>query len=514
MIGGVEEGGDLGASRRRPLTSLLTPWGETFDADCPLPEYPRPQLVRDSYLNLNGLWQYAITSSTDRPPRYDGEIVVPFSPEAPLSGVGRVLEPGQTLHYRRRVTLPEAFREDGDRVLLHFGAVDQWCRVEVNETVVAEHTGGYLPFTCAVGDQLQPGDNELYVVVQDPTDTGQLSRGKQRLKPGGIWYTPQSGMWQTVWLEAVPSVWVESLDIRPDLTNACVTVTVRAAGETEQRTRCIVTVLGSAGDEVTSAEGSPGVPLRLAVPNPRSWTPDDPYLYDVEVRLGPDRVCSYFGMRSFGIGPDDAGLPRLLLNGRPYFHAGVLDQGYWPDGLYTAPSDQALIHDIVTMKRLGFTMLRKHIKVEPLRWYHHCDRLGMLVWQDMVNGGGTYRWSVAEVPAFVPLRLGDHWYPLFARDDAVARAEWLSEMRGTVELLRNVVGLALWVPFNEGWGQFDAAAVTAELRALDPTRPVDHASGWHDHGAGDITSRHVYLKPFRVPRRRRRTRHRVLALTE
>ena len=254
------------------------------------------------------------------------------------------------------------------------------------------------------------------------------------------------------------------------------------------------------------ATGRAGEPLVLALPGARRWSPEDPYLYDLEVRAGTDVVRSYAGIRSFGLGPDAAGFPRLLLNGEPYFHAGVLDQGYWSDGGYTAPSDEALVHDIATMKRLGFTMLRKHIKIEPLRWYHHCDRLGMLVWQDMVNGGGTYNPAVISVPAVASrVRVDDKRYRTFARADAAGREHWLAEMEATIELLRNVVSLAMWVPFNEGWGQFDAAAVCERVRALDPTRTVDHASGWHDQGAGDLTSLHVYFRPFRVPRRRRGT---------
>ena len=253
----------------------------------------------------------------------------------------------------------------------------------------------------------------------------------------------------------------------------------------------------------------------LALPGARRWSPEDPYLYELEVRAGTDVVRSYAGIRSFGLGPDAAGIPRLLLNGEPYFHAGVLDQGYWSDGGYTAPSDEALVHDIATMKRLGFTMLRKHIKIEPLRWYHHCDRLGMLVWQDMVNGGGRYNPAVISVPAVASrVALDDRRYRTFARGDEAGREHWLAEMEATIALLGNVVSLAMWVPFNEGWGQFDAAAVCERVRALDPTRTVDHASGWHDQGAGDLTSLHVYFRSFRVPRRRRGTQGRALALTE
>ena len=270
------------------------------------------------------------------------------------------------------------------------------------------------------------------------------------------------------------------------------------------------------GVEVGAAVVEVDTPTRVALGDVRPWTPEDPFLYDVEVTLGEDQVRSYVGLRSFGVGEDADGVPRLLLNGEPYLHVGVLDQGYWSDGLLTAPSDEAMVHDITTMKRLGFTVLRKHLKVEPLRWYAHCDRLGMLVWQDLVNGGGRYRTPTMTWPGRWPLRhvrLRDHRYGLFGRTDAAGRAEFRDELRRTVEHLRNVTSLAVWVPFNEGWGQFDALAIAAELRGLDPTRVVDHASGWHDQGGGDVRSLHVYKRRFRVPRRRRGDR-RALVLSE
>ncbi|SEM43789.1 glycoside hydrolase family 2 protein [Nonomuraea pusilla] len=468
-------------------------------SDSPLPEYPRPQLVRDSYLNLNGRWQYAIADGV--PATYDGEIVVPYSPEAPLSGVNRQLLPGQTLWYRRSFDLPGDFA--GGRVILHFGAVDQTCRVWVNDVEVGGHTGGYLPFSFDVTGALRPSGNTLVLAVQD--DTGNGSRGKQRLRRGGIWYTAQSGIWQTVWAERVPDVHVERLTLTPLPADSCVEVTVHASrGEARIE-------ISADGSVVARATAPAGRPVRVPLPEARAWSPEDPFLYDVAVSLGTDRVRGYFGMRSFSVGPDADGVPRLLLNGRPYFHAGVLDQGYWPDGLYTPPSDEAMVHDIATMKRLGFTMLRKHIKIEPLRWYHHCDRLGMLVWQDMVNGGEPYRPWVVTAPAVLPLmRLDDRRHRRFGRAGAAGRADFEAELRATVEHLRNVVSLAVWVPFNEGWGQFDAARIAAELARLDPTRTVDHASGWHDQRAGDLRSLHVYFRRFRPPR----PDGRVLVLSE
>ncbi|MFC9558549.1 glycoside hydrolase family 2 protein [Agromyces sp. NPDC056965] len=512
------------ADRASPST-LLTEWGEQLDREHPLPEYPRPQLARGSYLNLNGVWRYAITPEGETPDGsaasdgydgYDGEIVVPFSPESVLSGVGRQLQPDETLHYRRTFHLDEGFAPAGGRILLHFGAVDQRCTVEVNGIVVGEHVGGYLPFTIditdAVGERGQGADHELLVRVTDPSDTTEYSRGKQKLDRGGIWYTAQSGIWQTVWIEAVPAAWIARLEYEADPARGELTVTVHAAGAAIEQ----LATVRVAADGVPVAEGrtAAGHPLVLTIAEPKSWTPEHPFLYDIEVEYGDDRVVSYAGLRSFGVGPDSAGLPRLLLNGEPYFHAGVLDQGYWSDGLYTPPSDAAMVHDIRSMKELGFTMLRKHIKVEPLRWYHHADRLGMLVWQDAVNGGGRYDPVVITAPVLTPLRLDDHRYRAFGRTDASARAHWRQELRDMVEHLHGVVSIAVWVPFNEGWGQFDAAEVTAELRALDPSRSIDHASGWHDQGVGDLTSLHVYFRRFRVPRRRPATAHRALVVSE
>ena len=473
--------------------AMLTPWGEALDREHPLPEYPRPQLRRNSYLNLNGIWEYAITKTAEKPAAMQGEIVVPFSPETPLSGVGHILQPDEYLWYRRSVTLPEGFFRGG-RLLLHFGAVDQCCTVWVNGQEAGSHTGGYLPFALDVTELIEGDAFTLELRVTDPTDTGSLSRGKQRLKNTGIWYTPQSGIWQTVWMECVPENYLRSLRITPKPEENAVHIRLEA----DDPAMAAVTICRDGGiiaEGQTDENGEST--LTIPAEELRLWSPEEPFLYDVSIVLpGGDRVESYFGMRAFGIGKDEKGLPRLLLNGKPYFQNGLLDQGYWSDGYYTAPSDEALIHDIAEMKRLGFNMLRKHIKVEPLRWYYHCDRLGMLVWQDMMNGGESYSPLSIYVFSNLGLRVKDDRYRYFSRSDEAGRTHYYEELGQMIDLLYNTVSLALWVPFNEGWGQFDALKAAEFIRKRDDTRPIDHASGWYDQGGGDIKSIHWYFRPY------------------
>lgn len=479
---------------------LMTPWGEHLDENCILTEYPRPQMRRNSYLNLNGRWEYAITDSDESPRHWDGTILVPFSPESALSGVGRSLQPGQTLWYRREVIVPQGFIPTDGRLLLHFGAVDQEAAVYWNGRLLGRHMGGYNAFTLDATDALGPR-NSLVVRVHDDTDASFHSRGKQKTRRGGIWYTPQSGIWQTVWMEAVPRHYIEGLRIVPLFDQSAVEVMVRCS----QPLQCEATVDGR------TVPFTSGEPARIPMPDFRAWSPEDPYLYDLSVTLGEDRVESYFGMRKMEVRADRGGVKRLFLNGEPYFQSGLLDQGYWPDGLYTAPSDEALIYDIQTAKAMGFNLLRKHIKVEPMRWYYHCDRLGMLVWQDMPSGGGKYRFSTITLPLVTGIHRRDNHYRAFARASSQGRGEYMDELEEMVGQLFNAPSVVLWVPFNEGWGQFDSTLVMERLRALDPTRPVDPASGWHDQGAGELRSLHVYFKPFRF---RRDRRGRALALSE
>ena len=463
---------------------MLTPWADTLDRAQPLPEYPRPQMVRDSYLNLNGPWSYAITTSAQKPAQADGTILVPFSPESELSGVGHVLQPEEYLWYIRTVTLPDGFNVG--RVLLHFGAVDQIATVWCNGVELATHTGGYLPFTVDITEVLAK-ENTILVCVRDATNKSQLPRGKQTLHPHGIWYTPQSGIWQTVWLESVPQNYIHSLRVTPLFDAHQVEITVEGAGQ------CMIDLEGK------RFTFPAGVPAHVPVQSFRPWSPEHPTLYPFSVTLGDDTVYSYFAMRKCSVETDKDGVRRLFLNGKPYFHNGLLDQGYWPDGLYTAPSDDALVYDIQLAKDMGFNMLRKHIKVECDRWYYHCDRLGMLVWQDMVNGGSAYKhWFVTYLATLmnwnhISFSDDEKHAGLLSRLHPEGKDEFRREITETIAFLYNHPSIVVWVPFNEGWGQFDALAVCEQIRTLDSSRLVDHASGWFDQKGGDILSLHYYF---------------------
>lgn len=469
--------------------NIMTTWGENLDVNNIHNEYPRPQFVRDSFLNLNGVWQYAISGNDSIPLEYQGDIVVPFSPECPLSGVNRVLSPSEYLHYHKEFMVPKDFNKG--RVVLHFGAVDQTAMVYFNGELCATHVGGYLPFSVDVSSLIKEGNNEIKVTVRDVSDTSYFSRGKQKFNRGQIWYSPQSGIWQTVWLESMPKNCIDSVKITPDYDNSKVQIKLNFVGE---KVDCKVEVFD--GKDVVAC-GNTDDAIELVVPNFKSWSPENPFLYDLTFTTSDETIKSYFAMRKFSIGKDDNGVPRLFLNNQPYFHNGVLDQGYYPDGYLTPPSDEAMVFDITAMKEMGFNMIRKHIKIEPLRWYYQCDRLGMLVWQDMVNGGGKYGLEVSVIP-FVNIVMDDTKYKNFGRADEAGRKMFLEETKQTVELLYNVPSIALWVPFNEGWGQFDAKKVHDLVRSLDSTRTIDHASGWHDQGGGDVVSKHIYFTPIKV----------------
>jgi len=487
------------------LHMLYTRWGKTLDKTCPLAEYPRPQMKREAWQCLNGVWEYAIRGAAEpEPSAYDGEIVVPFSPESLLSGVLRQLLPGQTLWYRRAVRFDGS---DGQRILLHFGAVDQRCTVYMNGKTAGTHEGGYWPFCFDVTELVNIGDNTLVVAVQDDSDTGDQAYGKQKLQRGGIWYTAQSGIWQSVWTETVPREYIRNVKITPCWRDAEVDFELDWAGEAVPEGHSRIFAEGKPVAEGCFNDGKASISL----PGFRSWSPDDPFLYTARIEAGQDAVETYFGMREFGTVRDADGNPRLALNGKPIFHTGLLDQGYWSDGLYTASSDEAMVWELTEIKRMGFNMLRKHIKIEPLRWYYHCDRLGILVWQDFVSGGGPYSPMVTQWLPYINVRLNDNRYRRFGRESAAGRAVFEADMMRTVDLLYNAVSIAVWVPFNEGWGQFDACRITEKLRGLDTTRSIDATSGWHDQQCGDFCSRHIYYKKYRM---RHDSSGRIQALTE
>ena len=489
----------------------------------PLPEYPRPALRRDSYENLNGLWQYAITGSAGLPAKWDGDILVPYSPETKASGVGRTLQPGAWLHYHRSFVPPAG---TGGRVLLHFGAVDYACAVQVNGHLVGGHRGGYWPFALDITDALNPaGHDRLWVAVQDPTGTGVQARGKQTLRPGGMFYPAQSGIWQTVWLERVPDNYIQTLTVTPDYDARTVTVRVHTAkpGGAVNLWAMVraggVTIAEDWGSDEADQDGE--VTLNIPEEHFFPWSPDTPFLYDLTVgtnqgeEAGFDTVHSYFALRKWSCAPDAHGVLRFCLNDKPILLNGLLDQGYWPEGLYTPPSDAAVERELSEVKALGFNLLRKHAKIEPQRWYYHCDRLGLIVWQDIVNGGSAYNlWFVTYLTnALQPLLRrfpdGKACRRLLSRAKPAGREEYAHELADTVQALRCHPCIACWVPFNEGWGQFDAGKAVQALRTLDGTRLVDEASGWFDQGGGDVHSLHNYFYPLRI-----RPQKRTVALSE
>lgn len=519
------------------LNRLYTPWGESLDKDNVLKEYPRPQFQRNSYINLNGDWEYCIVpeeQGSSIPQKMDGHILVPFSPESILSGVERRLEPYQYLWYKKSLPVLNRTRNHS-RFLLHFGAVDQFADIYINSTLVGSHSGGYLPFTLDITDYLafdaqnkESLENILHVRVRDTSDSSYHSRGKQTLRRGGMYYTCQSGIWQTVWIEEVPNTYIRKLRIRPesDLTTLSIEVStntpskvtvkipgyemVKSPSSSDSYDTTFTGDFSFSSDTYPSVgeDHSAGSPsyyhFSFKINEPHLWSPEDPYLYPLQIITDEDHVDSYFAMRYYSIEKDGTGVSRFCLNHTPYFLMGALDQGYWPDGLYTAPSDKALIYDITEMKRLHFNMLRKHIKVEAARWYYHCDRLGMIVWQDMVSGGSSYAKPVVSyLPTLFPkvfgrMPDGPATYKTFSRGSAEGRGEWLKEMQNTIRYLYNVPSIATWVLFNEGWGQFNAASATIIAREIDNTRPIDQASGWFDEGSGDFRSVHNYFRPLTV----------------
>lgn len=519
------------------MIQLISRWGKEIDPGNILQEYPRPNLVRDSYFNLNGEWECRINES-ETADFYDETIIVPFSPESMLSGVGKIVMPHQRLHYRKKFTLPEGFKKS--RVLLHFGAVDQECSVFVNGIRVGGHKGGYLPFHFDITDSLRQGENVLTLSVTDRTEQSPHARGKQKLQKKGkyasLFYTPQSGIWKTVWMESVEKAYIEDVRITPlyddssvrfeiTVLNACKTSGAEASGgkasggETSGTVRLAVlergVEIGQA--EITvrqEKEIKKVISQEIKIDGFKPWTPDTPHLYDVIIRYGEDEVRSYFGMRKLSTGRDGKGILRFFLNNKPYFFNGILDQGYWPESLMTAPSDEALVYDIIKLKEMGYNTIRKHVKIEAERFYYHCDRLGMMVWQDMPNGGGEYNMVfVTHLPNAsdrFARGVSDRHYGIFKRKDGEGRRQYYTDLKNMVSTLYNYPSIAVWVPFNEGWGQFDAAKATKEVREIDSGRLINEACGWFDQGGGDMYSIHNYRHKLKV----KPQQDRVVALTE
>lgn len=471
---------------------ISSPWAAKVDPEKVLNEYPRPQLVRQSHpwWNLNGLWDYALAPKTvaEAPKSWSGQILVPFAIESSLSGVGKTVGPDQKLWYRR--TCAETVkRNPGDRIILNFGAVDWQTEIWLNGVKVGSHSGGYDPFSVDVTAAWKDnGQQELVVSVFDPSDAHWQPRGKQVQKPEGIWYTPVTGIWQTVWLEVRPEQAVDHLKITPELAGQ--KVTVKAISETAARAGVKPTAEVSVYSDnqlVGQTTGEVNQDLSVPIANPRSWSPEDPFLYDVRVRLLHDAaviddVTSYVGMRSVALGQDEHGRTRILLNGKPYFMFGPLDQGWWPDGLYTAPTDEALRFDVEMTRRMGFNMARKHVKLEPARWYYHADRVGLLVWQDMPNGDKHIQPKQPDITR-----------------SPESAANYRKEWRSIMDSVMNHPSIVVWVPFNEGWGQFETDTILAETKAYDPTRLVDGPSGWTDRGTGDLNDMHKYPGPGMPP---------------
>lgn len=470
----------LPARAAAPLP-MLTRWGNALDANGVLPEYPRPTMVRPDWLNLNGKWEFGVSHRLQTETgRFTGTILVPFPVESVLSGVKHLVTEQQRLWYRRKFVVPADW--NGRRMLLHFEAADWETSVWVNGHDIGTHRGGYDRFSFDITDALKSdGEQELVVSVYDATDGGYQPRGKQVQHPKDIFYTACSGIWQTVWLEPVATTSVETLKLVPVIDAGMLRATVLGSGETSG-----VTVIMTAWDgtnEIGSAKGQVGKEFQMPIPQAKLWSPNSPFLYDLKVTLTRDgkkldEVTSYFGMRQIAVAKDESGFSRLMLNHKPVFQLGPLDEGYWPDGVYTAPSDEALRSDIEGMKRLGFNMCRKHVKIEPERWYYWCDKLGLLVWQDMPSGDRSATFQHPEI-----------------QRSPESAGEFETELKEMIEQHVNHPSIVIWIPFNQGWGQYDTVRITDMVKTSDPSRLVIDASGWNDMGVGDVQSLHQYPGP-------------------
>jgi hypothetical protein len=503
MLSAVASPAQAAAPWKPKQAPIMTRWAKDVDPAKTLPEYPRPQMTRETWQNLNGLWEYAIRAKgAEQPAKFDGEILVPFPVESALSGVMQKVGADNRLWYRRKFDVPDAWA--GQNVLLHFGAVDWDTTVWINGKQVGTHRGGYDPFTFDVSAALkvptpkEPGPQEIVVAVWDPTTRGQQPLGKQHDRPNGIWYTPTTGIWQTVWLEPVPATFIRGIKIVPDVDKSSLTVEVSVAGNAAGHVAEISAAVRSSPEQevptnaVAWTKASTAVTLNLpADPPPLLWSPAAPYLHELIVSLHKadaagkpqgdplDTVKSYFGMRKISLGKDEHGVTRIMLNNLPVFQLGPLDQGFWPDGLYTAPTDAALRYDIEITKQFGFNMARKHVKVEPARWYYWCDKLGLLVWQDMPSSADGH----------IAPGKGEGTRP----PTTVENFE--RELKALIDTHHNAPSIVMWVPFNEGWGQFDTVRIARLVKDHDPSRLVNCASGWNDFPAGDVHDIHVYPGP-------------------
>ncbi len=479
------------------MAGIKTPWFEKVDKT-PLSEHPRPQFMRKTWQCLNGLYDYAVTAlGAEEMGEAQGQILVPFAIESALSGVEKPLSADERLWYRRAFTVDDTLK--GMRILLHFDAVDWACAVFLNGKELGTHTGGYDAFAFDITDVLTEGENILTLKVFDPTDEGNQQRGKQASHSHGFWYTGTSGIWQTVWLEGVGQTYIDSIKLLPDIDKSIITIETSLSGKGYDLFAQVFL------NGATVAEKKLFEKDHILIPDAKLWSPETPVLYDLKLTLKKgdeivDTVMSYFGLRKFSIAADERGFRRLCLNNKPYFQNGLLDQGYWCDGGMTPPTDEAMIFDIQKMKELGFNMLRKHIKVEPMRWYYHCDRLGMLVWQDMVSGGKDLSTLLVGVLPNLRISVKDNKYKLFSREKPEWREEYRCELMRVLRQLYNCPSICCWVPFNEGWGQFDAVQTALAVKKFDTSRFVDHASGWHDQGGPDFKSVHRYILPVTKPK--------------
>jgi len=479
----------------------MTRWAKEVSPENAHGEYPRPQMAREEWKNLNGLWDYAIRPRVNAEPgNFDGKILVPFPVESALSGVMQRVSPEQRVWYQRAVTVPKEW--SGNRVLLHFEAVDWEATVSIDGRTIGTHRGGYSPFTFDVTDSLPPGStHQLTVAVWDPSDAGTQPCGKQHNKPEEIWYTPSTGIWQTVWLEFVPQTYVQDVRLQHDVAKHQVTIETTVAGPTKD---CHISATvsfrrdGTKSHIVGKGSARPGAPITIDIPpaDVRLWSPDSPFLYDVAVWIKKDRpaeqkagdhddrVACYFAMRSIGVAQGSDKTARIVLNGKPVFMIGPLDQGFWPDGLYTAPTDEALKFDLEVTKKLGFNLIRKHVKVEPARWYYWCDRLGLIVWQDMPSGDRPAKWPSPHAEI---------------KRSAESTADYERELKEIIDSRRQFPCIVAWVPFNEGWGQFDTVRISKMVKDIDPTRLVNPASGGNDFPVGDMHDVHYYPGPAAPP---------------